>query len=94
MSSRYAFIYIDKRSRDANLLVYSRLSLKSLEKALCSNTPEHSTLFEVAKLGQKHITSLLSTEREKKIHEINQANRGIILCNKRFAIHGDAIINS
>ena len=61
----FIFIYIDRRSRDANLVVYSRVNSNFLQKALCSNAPEHSTLFEMAKLGQKHITSLLSTEREK-----------------------------
>ena len=45
-------------------------------------------------LGQKHITSILSGEKGKRIHETNEANRGIIVCNKRLTIHGDAIINS
>ena len=57
--------YIEKRSRDASLLVYSKLNPNSLEKALCSNAQEYSTAFKMAKLGQKYIMSLLSTEREK-----------------------------
>ena len=68
MSSRYAspLQYIEKRSRDANLLVYSRLSPNALEKALCLNAPDHSITFEMVTLGQKHITSLLSAKREKE----------------------------
>ena len=55
-----------KRSRYANLLVYPRLSPNPLEKALCSNAPEHSITFEIVKLGQKQITSLLLAKREKR----------------------------
>ena len=49
-----------------NLLVYSRLNSNSLERALRLNAPKHSTTNEIAKLGQKHITSLLSDEKRKR----------------------------
>ena len=39
--------YIDKRSRGANLLIYSRINLNSLERALRLNGPEHSTISEL-----------------------------------------------
>ena len=58
-------MYIDKSQVPTNLLVYTGLNSNSLEKALRSNAPEHSTTFEIAKLGQKHITSLLSGEEKK-----------------------------
>ena len=73
--SCFAFIYIDKRSRDTNLLIYSRLSSKSLEKGLCLNEPEHSTTFKIAKLGQKHIMSLLQGKKRKKIHTSRNRKR-------------------
>ena len=37
-------------------------------RALRLNVPEHSTTFEIAKFGQKHIMSLLSGEKRKRIH--------------------------
>ena len=54
-----------------NLLLYAGLNSNSLERALRLNVPEHSTTIEIAKLGQRHITSLLSDE--KAIRTVNQA---------------------
>ena len=85
--------YTDKSHVKTNLLVYSGLSSNFLERTLRLNAPEHSIAIEIAKLEQKHITSLLSGEKRKR-QKINQANRDIILCDKKLSLHGDAIINS
>ena len=57
---------MDKSHVSTNFLIYAGLSSNSLERALCLNAPEHSITFEIAKLGQKHITSLLLGEKRKK----------------------------
>ena len=62
----YIYIYIDKSHMTTNLLVYGRLNSNSLERVLRLNVPEHSTTIEIAKLGQKHIMSLLSDEKRKR----------------------------
>ena len=54
------YIYIDKSHVPTNFLVNAGLNLNPLERALRLNVPEHFTNIEIAKLGRKHITSLLS----------------------------------
>ena len=49
-----------------NFLVYVGLNSNFLERVLSLNAPEHSTTIKIAKLGQKHITSLLSDKKRKK----------------------------
>ena len=61
-----AYIYIDKSHMTTNLLVYAGLNSNFLERALRLNVPEHSTTIEIAKLGQKYITLLLSDEKRKR----------------------------
>ena len=62
-----------------NLLVYSGLNLNSLERALRLNVPEHSITIEIAKLGQIHITTLVSGKMRKKTRNTSN-NRKQIGC--------------
>ena len=73
-----------------NLLVYAGLNSNSLERALRLNVPEHSTTIKIAKLGQKHIMSLLSGKTRKKTQEIHQAiesESDVISHNTRAALY-------
>ena len=69
-----------------NLLVYAGLNSNSLERPLRLNVPEYSTTTEIAKLGQKHITSLLS-ERKRNIHQAIESESDVISHNTRAALH-------
>ena len=66
---------MNKSHVPTNFLVYAGLSSNFLERALRLNAPEHSTTFEIAKLGQKHITSLLSGEKRKNKHATRNRKR-------------------
>ena len=70
-------IYINKSHLTTNLLVYTGLNWNSLERALRLNVPEHSTNIEIAKLGQKHITSLLSGKTRKKTRDTSSNRKRI-----------------
>ena len=91
--SRFAFIYIDNRSRDANLLVYSRLSSNPLEKALGSNLPEHSTASRWQSLD-KNILRHYCRAKEKKryMYQAIENESDVISYNTRAALQGNAII--
>ena len=61
-----------------------------MERALCLNVPEHSTTIEIAELGQKPLTSLLSAKMRKKRQELHQAiesESDVISHNTRAVLH-------